>query len=623
MSKESLLQSYRARQGALPAATAEPPTAAGPPVGQPQQEFRYQAAIPGAAATGAAYAYPLIGLPSLLMRGAEKVGEAFAPLERAAGAPARAIRGLFGMEEEQAPPEWVRQTIQAIQQAPETIGGAVTEMFGGSAAPQTVMERLAVAAAQGAGAGLPGLARAPGAFEPVAGTFAGELGVGALSGLAAQTAQESGLGPTGQMVAGVLPYALMKSTTGRGVPAERSMASIRQSRGLPVSPTEPLPKSAIAAALQADVKAARQAAAAPISAEFERIIGTMQDQPIMVRQNQYRDLVDSTEQLLDYLRTSVPKELQELILNSPSGPTGARSVAEGLRPFQQAMLRGEVSKTLDARQLYDFSEAVQSVLNKVRVPGDKRSLFTGIKAKADALLERIGPEFDNLQKARADWAKMKRTYDSNSLVGRLLRRDVDPEQVMEGIKSGTRAKYIRDALGDARLGDFQDLLIDELTRADSAAEALAKLKGNEKYKFALGDDQYGKLKNEIMQAARQEKLTGTVMEWIDKTLGGKGTNALIAVLKGTPTAITKTMVKGALEQVGTRLSTFQLNKLLDSLKDPNVVRFLVSQTAEVPPEQQRQAIPATELTSLGAVPGKPRSPGASKLLERYRMRQAR
>ena len=623
MSKESLLQSYRARRGALPAATPAQAFPTDTPVAQPQQEFRYQAAIPGAAATGAAYAYPLVGLPSLLMRGAQQVGEALAPIERAAGAPGRAIRGLFGMEEEQAPPAWVSQAVEAIQQAPETIGGAITELFGGSAPPQTMRQRLAMAAAQGAGGGLPGLARAPGAFEPVASTLAGELGVSALSGLSAQTAQESGLGTAGQLAAGVLPYALMKSTTPRGVAAERSLPSIRESRGLPVSPTEPLPKSAIASALQADVKAARQAAAGPISAEFERIIGTLHDTPIMVRRSQYRDLVDSTEQLLEYLRTSVPKELQELILSSPSGPTGARSVADGLRPFQEAMGRGEVPKTLNARQLYDFSEAVQSVLNKVRAPGDKRALFAGIKDKADELLKRIGPEFESLQKARADWAKMKRTYDSNPLIGRLLKRDVDPEKVMDSISSGTRAKYIRDALGDERLGEFQNLLVDELTRAESAAEALAKLQGNEKYKFALGDDRYSKLKNDIMQAARQEKRTGAVMQWIDKTLGGKGTNVLIAVLKGTPTALTKTLIKDALERVGSRLSTFQLNKLMDSLKDPNVMRFLVSQrtgTTEEATPQPMGISPIAQPVSPAATEAA-RSPGVTRLLERYRMRQ--
>lgn len=619
MSKESLLQRYRARQAMQPAADMNMAMQAEPNMVEQQPAFRYEAALPGALATGAASAYPLIGLPSLLMRGAQAVGETLAPIERAAGAPGRYIRGLFGMPEEEAPPEWAQKAVETIQQAPQSIGQAVSELFGGTGAPETRAQRFAVAGTQAVGGALPGLLGIPGALPRMTGTVSGELGVSALSGLASQAAQEGGYGPVGQTVAGMLPYLLTKSTTGKGAIAERSVPAIRQQRGFAVRPDEPLPKSAIAAALQQDLKAARQATAAPISAEFERIIGTLQDQPIMVRRSQYRDLINSTQQLLDYLRTSVPKELQELILNSPSGPTGARSVAEGLRPFEAAMVRGEVPATLNARQLYDFSEAVQSVINKVKAPGDKRSLFQGIKQKADALLERVGPEYENLQKARADWAKLKRTYDSNPLIGRFLKRDIDPEAALEAITSGTRAKYIRDALGPERMSEFQNLLVDELTRLGNAAESLAKLKANEKYKFALGDVEYNKLKGELSQAARQEKLTSKTIEWIDKTLGGKGTNAIIIATAGVPAALTKIAVKEALERVGTRLSTFQLNKLMDALQDPNVLRFLMSQTQ-----------PATEAPS--AVPAQPApsepsrqklSPLQQRLLQRHRERQPR
>lgn len=497
---------------------------------------------------------------------------------------------------------------RAMQVGPE-LTSRLREMLG-TAPPETPAQRV-YEAGIGAGAEVGTLAGLGGIG---AGAALGEAGLGALSGAASQTAAEAGLPKWAQFFFGLTPYfgrALFKKLP---VADQATLEGVRARTGLgTLDPAiaEPIPRSALARDLQAAARAERAATAAPLREAYDRWTRSLQDKQVMIPQKDLQTLARNHEKIVSTIKKGAKAD-QELaaLLQAEAAPGYGRSVGQVIEEMQP-LQRGAVPKWRSAEDLNAYRLAIQAILNRQKkMVGKPELLFGPQKDKVEKLLSQV-EGWQDLKATDAAWANMKRRFDENPTVKKWFEGDINPEDVLSAVKTGTEAEHLMAALPEAKQAEFRQYIKDQITRQDPK-KALMDLRDKEEFKTILGPE-YKQFRAEMVEAVRDAPRLRRAVAATEKFLGSKWVSALTAISGGIEGLATKEGLLAALRTAAEKLPPSRARRFERLISDPSVLRALQVQVSREADQQAAQPSATPERRQSAEV----RLPQRLKALDKY------
>lgn len=455
-----------------------------------------------------------------------------------------------------------------------------------TAAPETPTQRLFEA---GVGAGTEiGTLGALGGLG--VGASLEEAGLGALSGLASQSAAELGLGPAAQFAFGLTPYGARALF--RKIPAaeQATLEGVRARSGLgtlDAAQAEPIAQSALAADLQAAVQAERRAVAAPIREAYDAWNRGLQGESVMIPAENLRQLAENHRRIVAKIQQGAKGGDPALaaLLETEAVEGGQRSIGQVIEEMAP-LKRGSVPRWTSAQDLYEYRSALQSILNKQKKLVGKRELLFGPQIDDIDRFLRQTQGWDQLKAANESWFNLKRRFDENPTVGKWFERDINPEDVLKSINTGTEAKHLLDALPPEQHARVREFIKDQITRMEPQ-KALTALRDKEHLKTLLGPE-YAAFRADMVQAVRDAPRLNRAVQAMDNFFGKKWVNGLLAVSGGIEGILTKEGFLAAMRTLAQNLTPGRSKRFERLMRDPAVQRALQVQALRLAKQESEQ-----------------------------------
>lgn len=563
----------------------QPTQPALPPV-QPAPDYSYPKAGLAVAGGSAVGAVPKLG--GMFVGGlARQIPEGFVEDMLAEGMTAQERQSLLAELQARQRGERVPEAAQRAMAVGPELTQRLREQLG-TAAPQTPAQRL-YEAGVGAGAEI-GTLGALGGLG--AGASLGEAGLGALSGFASQAGAELGASPALQAAFGLVPY--FGRALFRKIPAaeQATLEGVRARSGLgtlDLAEAEPIARSALATDLQAAVKAERAATAAPIREAYDAWNKGLKGKSVMIPADNLRQLAENHRRIVAKIRqgSKAGDPALTALLETEAVEGGARSISqviEEMAPLQ----RGSVPRWTSAQDLYEYRSALQAILNKQKKLVGKKELLLGPQIDdIDRFLQQT-EGWPQLKAANEDWFNLKRRFDENPTVKKWFEQDINPEDVLVAIDTGTEAQHLLEALPVTQHARVREYIKDTITRMEPK-EALKALRDKEHFKTLMGPE-YAPFRAEMVQAVRDAPRLNRAVQAMDNFFGKKWVNGLLAVSGGIEGILTKEGFLAGMRTLAQNLTPGRQKRFERLMRDPAVQRALQVQALRLA-EQEREKTP--------------------------------